>query len=844
MIRLLLLLIIAVTLGLPGPAAAQDPSRPNAGAASISADQARAALDMLNDPAKRAALAATLGAIINAAPGTAVAGSRATASAPGHPPDPAAGHPPDPALGHPPDPAAKPPADTKVEGLTIPLSPDSLGAQVLVSASAFMSRLGTQARDTLDTVQSLPLLYGWLFVMATNPIARDMLADVSWRLAVALACAAAVQYGLHRLLQRPIRSLETIAPPNRAVGPGPAAPEASLPKSSLPKSSLPVSDDGIARAEAGEVEPPDVRLPRPSTWVLLRRVPLVLARLVLELVPVLGIAVTGHVLTGSSIGGQTVSRLVILAVLDSYAVCAAVLCLARMLLSPNEPRLRLFHLPDATAIYMMRWIHWLALIAVFGYAVGEIGLLLGLSDVAHDLLQKAVGLVLHLSVAVIVLQQRRAVRAMLRAPEGDKGLTAALRNRLAVVWHWIALFFLIAGWLVWAVEVPHGYAVLLHYFIVTALVMIGARLTLLLLLGLVDRIMQPAADHTTISAAFDARLRIYHPVVTAGVRCGIYLLCLLGLLQLYGLNTFIWLATSALGLRILSAVGAIVATIVLAFIVWEAANAWVHGHLDRLQRGAQMARSARLLTLLPLLRTALLITIAVVAGLMVLSEIGINIAPLLAGAGIIGVAIGFGSQKLVQDLITGIFLLLENAMQVGDTVTVSGLSGAVEALSVRTIRLRAGDGSVHLIPFSSVTSVTNVNRGLGNASVNVVVSYDEDTDRVSAELKAIVEEMRADPDLSARMLSDLQLWGVDKVDGAGVTIAGQVVCTDSGRWSVQREFNRRMKRKFQELGIRIFNPVQTISLAATLAPDASGARAEPNISAQKGEDHGNAQAAD
>jgi len=93
-----------------------------------------------------------------------------------------------------------------------------------------------------------------------------------------------------------------------------------------------------------------------------------------------------------------------------------------------------------------------------------------------------------------------------------------------------------------------------------------------------------------------------------------------------------------------------------------------------------------------------------------------------------------------------------------------------------------------------VTSVTNVNRGLGNASVNVTIAYDEDTDRVADELKAIVADMRADGVLSAMMLSDLQLWGVDKVDGAAVTIAGQVVCTDSGRWAVQREFNRRMKR--------------------------------------------------
>jgi small-conductance mechanosensitive channel len=175
------------------------------------------------------------------------------------------------------------------------------------------------------------------------------------------------------------------------------------------------------------------------------------------------------------------------------------------------------------------------------------------------------------------------------------------------------------------------------------------------------------------------------------------------------------------------------------------------------------------------------------------------------------VAIGFGSQKLVQDLITGIFLLLENAMQVGDWVTVSGLSGTVEALSVRTIRLRAGDGSVHIIPFSAVTSVTNVNRGLGNAEVNVTVAFHEDIDRVSLALKDIVSGMRKEPEFAGKMLSDLQLWGVDHVTGAAVTITGQIVCTDSGRWPVQREFNRRMKRRFETLGIEIFNPLQSIA---------------------------------
>jgi moderate conductance mechanosensitive channel len=807
MTRLVLIILCAVLLGAPSPSSAQKPGNPPP---TISADQARAALDVLNDPAKRAAFAATLNAVIKAQPAGPVA------------------------AGAPAEPAAAPPTHTTVEGLNIPLAPDSLGAQVLLSASGFVSHLGNQAMNALDTVQSLPLLYGWAVMVATNPMARNILVDVSWRVILVLAVAAAVESGLRRAMRRPIRGVESLAPVARLADSDEPAPAAEAEDDAHTEDDVldHTEVDAISRAEAGDIEAPLPSRPRLSAWTLLKRVPLVLARLALELVPVLGIVLIGHLFAGSGLGGQTISRLIILAVVDSYAICVALLCVARMLLSPEASRLRLFHLRDSTATYLMYWARRLILIAVLGYAIGEVGLLLGLSEIAHDALEKGVGLVLHVFLAYVVVRNRRAVRRWLRAPEGSTGIVARLRNRFARIWHWMALFFLIAGWLIWAIEVPHGYAAVLHYFILTVLVLIAARFVLLVLLGMVDRIMRPAADSPGLYPGMNTRLRAYHPAVSMALRLTIYLLCVLGLLQLYGLNTFLWLVDSALGLRILSASGTLLVTIVLAFGVWEGINGGVQQHLDRLEREAQMAKSARLRTLLPLLRSTLLITIMIVAGLMVLSEIGINIAPLLAGAGIVGVAIGFGSQKLVQDLITGIFLLLENAMQVGDTVTVSGLTGVVEALSVRTIRLRAGDGSVHIIPFSSVTSVTNVNRGLGNAAVSVSVAYEEDTDRAAAELTAIVAGMRADPDLSAKMLSDFQLWGVDKVDGASATIAGQVVCTDSGRWAVQREFNRRMKRRFQELGIRIFSPMQTINLSAVLqAP------------AEKGDDHEHAAAA-
>jgi small-conductance mechanosensitive channel len=245
-----------------------------------------------------------------------------------------------------------------------------------------------------------------------------------------------------------------------------------------------------------------------------------------------------------------------------------------------------------------------------------------------------------------------------------------------------------------------------------------------------------------------------------------------------------------------------------------------------------MTRSARLRTLLPLLRSALLIGVTVVAGLMVLSEIGVNIAPLLAGAGIIGVAIGFGSQKLVQDLINGIFLLLENAMQVGDVIKVSGLAGVVESLSVRTIRLRSEDGSVHVIPFSAVTTVTNMTKDYSRAVIVAGVAYKEDYDQVLEVLKALAKEMRSETEWQSIILDDLEVWGLDQLGDSSVVIKCRIMCTPFGRWSVTREFNRRMKKRFDELGIEIPFPHRKLVIDGAL-PVQAPAAPPPEAQAQE-----------
>lgn len=772
MMRLILIawLLLAAVPALAQRPAAPLPAPPTPPAApSVTADQAAAVLDMLHDPAKRAAFATTLEAII-----------RAQGAAP--PARPAAPPPPQPAE----------PADAG----SLEFAPDSLGAQVLVSASAFVNMVGSEFRSGLHAIRSLPLLWGWIETMVTSPLAREFLIDVTWRVLLAFALAIAVQRGVRRLLRPTIQRMEA------AGWPAPA-PE---PATQLPLELSP--EENVARAEMGDVEPP-VHKRGSAVLASLRRVPRLLGRLGLELLPVLATMLIGHLFAGSSLGGQSVSRLIVLAVVDSYAICTAILRFSRVLLVPAESRFALIAPTEAGATRIIVWIRRLAVGAIVGYVFAEVGFLLGMSPIARSALTKTVGLYVVVVMIILVIQNRAAIADWLRAPpRGDDDIPtdhvhlARLRNRLAPIWHWIACVALAVGWIVWTLERRDSTESFLRVIFLTVLTVGISRFVQLALHGLLDKglaVVEADGPNMTIVAR---RARTYHPAAHRVLSVLVNAITVLILLQLYGLGGLHWLLTAPLGRRILSALGTIVVTLLLALAVWEAVNAAVQSHLSRLDREAAAGKSARLRTLLPLMRTALIVTIGITTGLMILSEIGVNIAPLLAGAGIVGIAIGFGSQKLVTDLITGAFLLLENAMQVGDVVKVGDLVGTVESLSVRTIRLRSEDGSVHVVPFSAVTTVTNMTREFSRAVVSVTVAYEENYDRVVEALRAIVRDMREQPAWSGIIQDDLEILGLDRLDPDSLTIRCRIRCTAFGRWSVGREFNRRMKEKFESLDIQ------------------------------------------
>ncbi|WP_158745925.1 mechanosensitive ion channel domain-containing protein, partial [Acidisphaera sp. L21] len=658
------------------------------------------------------------------------------------------------------------PAAAPAKPSVVPLAADSVGAQLLVAGSHWASELAAQFSATSQAIGDVPLLWRWVEGTATDAAARARVLETGWRLVVIALVAWLVEWGARAVLRRPRRLLAARAPADEPVA------------TDLP--------DGQQAAQASKHPGFSV------AWRMLRRLPFVLIALILDLIPVVVFAAVGHAMLTTPLGVTTNTRLVVLAIVDAYVVCRVIMCITRSFVSPTDHRLRLIQCDDQAAEFIENWVRWISVVAVFGFATAQVGSLFGLYRSAYDVLIKLVALVVHVMLVIVVVQSRHGVAHRLRARKNKKGLLASLQNHFAANWHLIAIFYIVALWLVAAAEIRDGYERLLHFFIVTVAVSIVARLLAIVLLGGLDRSLRIGSDTSSRFPGLEQRLIYYYPALRVLVIVVVAATTFVALLEVWGFAPLGWFAAGALGERLLSALGTSGIAVLVAVMVWEAANAGVENKVASLTRAAQTARAARLRTLLPMLRTGLFVAILIVTGLIVLSQIGLNIAPLLAGAGVLGVAIGFGSQKLVQDLITGLFLLLENTMQVGDVVTLGGLSGTVEYLSIRTIRLRAIDGSVHIIPFSSVTTVTNQTRDFAYAVFDLPIGLNEEPDAISDLLRTAAKAMRAEPRWEDVITSDLDVMGVYAFTDTAWTLRVRLRTTASQRWAVNREFNRRV----------------------------------------------------
>ncbi len=218
----------------------------------------------------------------------------------------------------------------------------------------------------------------------------------------------------------------------------------------------------------------------------------------------------------------------------------------------------------------------------------------------------------------------------------------------------------------------------------------------------------------------------------------------------------------------------------------------------------------RVETIVRLLRQAALIAIWATVALIILKELGVEIAPIIASAGIIGLAVGFGAQNLVRDVIAGFFFILENQVRVGDVAVVNGTGGLVEKINFRTIVLRDLGGAVHIFPNGAVTTMTNLTSQWSAYIFDVGVAYKEDTDRVIAIMKQVGQELSEDPAFKSLMLEPPEIFGVDKFADSAVIIKGRVRTKPIRQWAVGREYLRRIKYAFDENNIEIPFPHRTL----------------------------------
>ncbi|MCC7327642.1 MAG: mechanosensitive ion channel family protein [Burkholderiales bacterium] len=204
------------------------------------------------------------------------------------------------------------------------------------------------------------------------------------------------------------------------------------------------------------------------------------------------------------------------------------------------------------------------------------------------------------------------------------------------------------------------------------------------------------------------------------------------------------------------------------------------------------------------------VIVTLIASVLILSELGVSVAPILGAAGVVGLAVGFGAQSLVKDYFTGFFLLLENQLTTGDIVEIAGKSGVVEDVTLRFVRLRDYSGNVHFVPNNLITTVTNMSRSFAQAVIDVGVAYREDTDAAVEVMREVGREMRADPALEKRILADLEIAGVDRWDDSAVILRCRFKVPPAEQWGVRREFLRRLKKAFDAQGIEIPYPHLTI----------------------------------
>jgi small-conductance mechanosensitive channel len=509
------------------------------------------------------------------------------------------------------------------------------------------------------------------------------------------------------------------------------------------------------------------------------------------------------------------------AVLIRWRVAALVF---RIILRPWEPVARLIEISDFEARRLQRFLSGVVLAVILLVAFGRLGLMDEDSGAPH-----VIGLIVAMLVCalyvLIAVRARAATEALIRGRR-TSGVIAAIRAGLAQAWLPMALT-LVAGLMVFFVA-GLSLGLLSYYHAVTQT--LGIWFVVLVLDRLTERGWHDADPAMGRAVGFhELQLRAMHHIVRA-----------VGVVIAAMLLAWIWIVaiepTPSAADQAMRSITTAIGTLFVAFVIWELVRLGIDRHLQGVGGGPAMpgatdedeelAPASRLQTILPLLRAAFAVVIGVLAALIVLSRLGVDTAPLIAGAGVFGLAVSFGSQSLVRDIISGLFYMWDDAFRVGEYIDTGRLKGTVETLGIRSVKLRHQNGPLHTIPYGQLGAVSNLSRDFATIKFNLRFEPNTDIELVRKTAKQLGLAMQEDPEMAAEIILPLKLQGVAEIADNAVVLRFKFTARPVKPSWVQREYLKRMVRLFAEKGIQ-FSSGATMVLQTVPPPDATSRAGTP-----------------
>jgi moderate conductance mechanosensitive channel len=564
----------------------------------------------------------------------------------------------------------------------------------------------------------------------------------------------------------------------------------------------------------------------------LTRISYVMLRLGLDL---LGIAI----FTAATIAtffllyhGHVPVRLTVMTLVGAVFVVRLTSLISRFILAPNSTSLRLVQVDDQGARFLDRRIVWLAAVGAGGFMTVDLLVLLGIDSHLAHLLGSIVAAVFVAMLIATIWRGREPVARLIRGgapkdlPEGAPP-AERLRNLLATMWPGLATLYVLVLWAMSEITDLLGYQ-LAAYAGIWSLVLIVA-------VPLID-----AAIGHGIRAYVETRRGLageeaaaYGRVAHRALRIVLIVGAVTIFARLWGVNLFDFRAGGTAE-RLVSALVDVGLTLLVAYVGWELAKTAIDRRLAVEEGptgpseiggegGGQGA--SRLKTLLPLFRKFLMITLAVMVIMLVLSSLGVDIGPLLAGAGVVGLAIGFGAQTLVRDIVSGVFFLMDDAFRLGEYIEVGSIRGTVEHISIRSLRLRHHRGALHTVPFGEIQHLTNHSRDWVIMKLQFRVPYDTDLQKVKKIFKKIGAEMAADPVMGPNLLDPPKSQGVLEMDDSAMIIRCKFMAKPGEQFVIRRELYQRVQKEFEAAGIEFARRQVSVYVPPGAPPEQAAAAA-------------------